>query len=157
MLNRRQFLKVLGISTLALGNQEIFAFFDSPGLTDEQKALLKGIQIIDAHAHPDRYLTDHRFIDNSSTVKTITELGMAASVFSFVGLSREYPSTVAARHLTFIVFSLSSAIINYQSAIRNFLLFVYCWGLSCGRQQCRFLTIRLTSRGIVGTCWKSAI
>ena len=84
-MNRRQFLKALGISTLALGNREVFAFFDSPVLTNEQKALLEGIQIIDAHAHPDRYLTDHRFIDNSSTVKTITELGMAASVFSAVG------------------------------------------------------------------------
>jgi len=85
MLNRRQFLKVLGISTLALGNQEVFAFFDSPGLTDEQKALLKGIQIIDAHAHPDGLRIDHRFTDNSSTVRAMTEMGMAASVFSAVG------------------------------------------------------------------------
>ena len=84
-MNRRQFLKVLGMSTLALGSQDVFAFFGTPHLTDEQKALLKGLKIIDAHAHPDRYLTDHRFIDNSSTVKAMTEMGMAASVFSAVG------------------------------------------------------------------------
>jgi membrane dipeptidase len=85
MLNRRQFLKVLGISTLALGYQDALAFFDSPKLTDDQKALLKGIQIIDAHAHPDVYQVNSRSIDRSSTVKAITELGMAASVFSAVG------------------------------------------------------------------------
>ena len=85
MLNRRRFLKVLGISTLALGVQDALAFFDSPKLTDDQKALLKGIQIIDTHAHPDVYRVRPRSIDGSSTVQAITELGMAASVFSAVG------------------------------------------------------------------------
>ncbi len=84
-MNRRLFLKVIGLSTLALGSQDVFAFFGTPKLTDEQTALLKGLKIIDAHAHPDRYLTDHRFIDNSSTVKAMAEMGMAASVFSAVG------------------------------------------------------------------------
>jgi len=84
-LNRREFLKVLGFSTVALGYRDALAFFDRPGLTDEQKALLRGLRIVDAHAHPDRYLTDHRFIDESSTVKAMTEMGMAASVFSAVG------------------------------------------------------------------------
>jgi membrane dipeptidase len=84
-LNRRRFLKVLGFSALALGSRDASAFFGSPGVTDEQKALLKGLQIIDAHAHPDQYRIDHRFIDNSSTVQAMTEMGMAASVFSAVG------------------------------------------------------------------------
>jgi membrane dipeptidase len=84
-LNRRQFLNVLGISTLALGCRDAFAFFDSPRLTPDQKALLKGIRIIDAHAHPDRlHLTKHK-PDPSSTVTAMTEIGMAASVFSAVG------------------------------------------------------------------------
>jgi membrane dipeptidase len=84
-MNRRQFLRVFGISTLALGSRDVFAFFGSPGITDEQKALLKGLRIIDAHAHPDGLRIDHRFTDRSSTVKAMTEMGMAASVFSAVG------------------------------------------------------------------------
>lgn len=84
-MNRRQFLKVLGLSTLALGSRDASAFFGSTELTDEQKALLKGLLIIDAHAHPDGLRIDHRFTDNSSTVKAMTEMGMAASVFSAVG------------------------------------------------------------------------
>jgi membrane dipeptidase len=84
-LNRRQFLKALGLAGLALGCQDAFAFFDSPGLTDEQKALLKGLRIIDAHAHPDRLHLTKREPDHSSTLATMTEMGMAASVFSAVG------------------------------------------------------------------------
>jgi microsomal dipeptidase-like Zn-dependent dipeptidase len=84
-MNRRRFLKVLGLSTLTLGCPDALAFFDPPKLTDEQKALLRGLRIIDAHAHPDVYRVDHRHIDNSSTVRAVTDLGMAASVFSAVG------------------------------------------------------------------------
>ena len=84
-MNRRHFLKVLGISTLAFGCRDALAFLGPPKLTDDQKALLKGLRIIDAHAHPDAYRVDHRHIDNSSTVKAVTDLGMAASVFSAVG------------------------------------------------------------------------
>lgn len=90
-MNRRQFLKVLGSSALALGYRDAFAFFGSTELTDEQKGLLKGLRIIDAHAHPDGLRIDHRFTDNSSTVKAMTEMGMAASVFSAVG-DRHYLS-----------------------------------------------------------------
>jgi membrane dipeptidase len=83
-LNRRQFLKALGISGLALGCQDALAFFDPP-ISDDQKALLRGLRIIDAHAHPDVYQVDHRHIDSSSTVRAITNMGMAASIFSAVG------------------------------------------------------------------------
>ena len=84
-MNRRQFLKALGISTLALGNRGCPRFRRLARLTDEQKALLEGLRIIDAHAHPERYLSEGQRPDNSSTVKTMTEMGMAASVFAAVG------------------------------------------------------------------------
>jgi microsomal dipeptidase-like Zn-dependent dipeptidase len=83
-LNRRQFLKTLGISTLALGYGDALAFADIPR-TDNRKDLLKGLCIIDAHAHPDRlHLTKHE-PDHSSTLAAMMEMGMAASVFSAVG------------------------------------------------------------------------
>jgi len=68
-----------------MGLGDAMASFDPSTLTDEQKSLLKGLRIIDAHAHPDVYRVSHSHIDNSSTVKAITGLGMAASVFSAVG------------------------------------------------------------------------
>ncbi|HET6489646.1 MAG TPA: membrane dipeptidase [Syntrophales bacterium] len=83
-MNRRQFLKFLGLSTLVFGSRDALSFFDPP-LTNDQKALIEGLQIIDAHAHPDGYRVDHSHIDISSTVGAITDLGMAASVFSAVG------------------------------------------------------------------------
>ncbi|MFB3885922.1 MAG: dipeptidase [Thermodesulfobacteriota bacterium] len=46
---------------------------------------MKGLRIIDAHAHPDRYIRDPRQIDNTSTVKAIKKLGMVASCFAAVG------------------------------------------------------------------------
>jgi microsomal dipeptidase-like Zn-dependent dipeptidase len=83
-LNRRQFLKTLGISTLALGYGDALAFADIPR-TDNRKDLLKGLCIIDAHAHPERYLSEGQRPENSSTVKFMTEMGVAASVFAAVG------------------------------------------------------------------------
>ena len=49
------------------------------------RILLKGLRIIDAHAHPERYLSEGQRPENSSTVKAMTEMGMAASVFAAVG------------------------------------------------------------------------
>ncbi len=44
-----------------------------------------GLQIIDAHAHPDRYLYNSRPTDNTSTLRAIKKLGMVASCFAAVG------------------------------------------------------------------------
>jgi microsomal dipeptidase-like Zn-dependent dipeptidase len=83
-LNRRQFLKTLGISILALGYGDALAFADIPR-TDNRKDLLKGLCMIDAHAHPERYLSEGQHAENSSTVKAMVEVGMAASIFAAVG------------------------------------------------------------------------
>ena len=81
-MNRRRFLKYLGAAALALGCPDAFA--DLPK-TDNRTALLKGLRIIDAHAHPERYLSEGQYAENSSTVKAMTEMGMAASIFAAVG------------------------------------------------------------------------
>jgi len=78
-LNRRQFLKALGLAPLALGVGNALSFADS--LTDP----LRGLRIIDAHAHPERYLSAGQRPENSSTIWAMTEMGMAASVFAAVG------------------------------------------------------------------------
>jgi microsomal dipeptidase-like Zn-dependent dipeptidase len=83
-LNRRLFLKTLGISTLALGVGDALALADARRAADD-RALLKGLRIIDAHAHPERYLSEGQRPENSSTVKLMTEMGVAASVFAAVG------------------------------------------------------------------------
>lgn len=78
-MNRRQFLKALGLAPLALGVGNALSFADS------RKDPLRGLRIIDAHAHPDRLrLTKHE-PDDSTSVSAMTEMGMAASVFAAVG------------------------------------------------------------------------
>lgn len=83
-MNRRQFLKALGISTLTLGYGGNLVFAESPA-KGGQKDPLKGLRIIDAHAHPERYLSEGQRPEESSTVRAMTEMGMAASVFAAVG------------------------------------------------------------------------
>ncbi len=83
-MNRRQFLKTVGISTLALGVGNALAWADTRGAADD-RALLGGLRIIDCHAHPERYLSEGQRPENSSTVRAMTEMGMAASVFAAVG------------------------------------------------------------------------
>jgi len=83
-LNRRQFLQALGASALALGCPEALAWADTPR-ADSRKNPLEGLRIIDAHAHPERYLSERQRPEHSSTVKFMTEMGMAASVFAAVG------------------------------------------------------------------------
>jgi membrane dipeptidase len=83
-LNRRQFLKALGVSTLALGVGDAMAWADSRRAADD-RALLGGLRIIDCHAHPERYLSEGQRPENSSTVRAMTEMGMAASIFAAVG------------------------------------------------------------------------
>jgi membrane dipeptidase len=87
-MNRRNFLHcsvLLALST-TLGNFFSFAHASplSP-LSTKGKALLERVQIIDAHAHPDRYVISSRQADTSSSLRAIRELGMVASCFAAVG------------------------------------------------------------------------
>jgi len=84
-MRRRIFLKILGAGLLAAGCPDALAFFGSPRLTAEQRKTLEGLLIIDAHAHPDRLHLTKREPDPSSTVASMREMGMSASVFAAVG------------------------------------------------------------------------
>jgi len=58
-----------------------------PPLPSKGKSLIEGVQIIDAHAHPDQFydLTGTSQVDNTSTLRKIKNLRMAASSFAAVG------------------------------------------------------------------------
>ena len=84
-MHRRQFLRYLAAATLAMGPSNALAFFGSPKLTESDKALVKGLLIIDAHAHPDKYLIGTKSRDNASSLEAIRELGMAACAFAALG------------------------------------------------------------------------
>ncbi len=47
--------------------------------------ILKGMMIIDAHSHPDEFFSDRWPKDMSSSLSSIRQLGMSASVFCAVG------------------------------------------------------------------------
>ncbi len=53
--------------------------------SSKDKPLSENIKIIDAHAHPDRYVYSSHPTDNTSTLKGIKKLGMVASCFAAVG------------------------------------------------------------------------
>jgi microsomal dipeptidase-like Zn-dependent dipeptidase len=84
-MKRRQFLRYSAFAGLSvsLGSFSPFALSFSASKNDQ--ALLKGLQMIDAHAHPDRYVHDSGQVDTTSTLKAIKKLGMAASCFAAVG------------------------------------------------------------------------
>ena len=84
-MNRRQFLRYSAFCSLSVSLGSFFPFAQTFSASAKDQALLKGLQIIDAHAHPDRYVHDSRQIDNTSTLKAIKKLGMAASCFAAVG------------------------------------------------------------------------
>ncbi len=87
-MNRREFLRQVGLYgvSVALGN--FVGHPDAPAQTLKAEAGIKDIQIIDAHAHPDRLIPPGRttaWVDKSSTLKSIKALGMTASSFGAVG------------------------------------------------------------------------
>jgi len=83
-LNRRRFLRALGASALALWIEDVSAWSGARRNVND-RTQLRGLRILDAHAHPDRlHLTRHE-PDDSSTVAFMTEMAMAASVFAAVG------------------------------------------------------------------------
>jgi membrane dipeptidase len=103
-MNRRRFLQksaVWGVSWACGGL--IASCAQAPPRPAPDQAILRGLRIIDPHAHPDQFhsLRPSR-IDDSSTLEKIRAVGMAASAFAAVG-DQEF-------------FSRSSAIPYYQSA-----------------------------------------
>ena len=84
-MNRRQFLRYSAFCGLSASVGILSPFAQSFSASRNDLALLKGLQIIDAHAHPDRYVYNSRPTDHTSTLKTIKKLGMVASCFAAVG------------------------------------------------------------------------
>jgi membrane dipeptidase len=84
-LNRRQFLRYSAFCGLSVNLGSFSPFAQSFSASKNDQALLEGLQVIDAHAHPDRYVYNSRPTDNTSTLKAIKKLGMAASCFAAVG------------------------------------------------------------------------
>ena len=84
-MNRRQFIRssVACGASLAFGN--VSSWTQASNELSHEKGILKGLRIIDAHAHPDLYTVNSRQVDNTSTLKAITGLGMVASCFAAVG------------------------------------------------------------------------
>jgi membrane dipeptidase len=84
-LNRRQFLRYSAFCGLSVSMGSFSPFAQSFSESKDDQALLEGLQVIDAHAHPDRYVYNSRPTDNTSTLKAIKKLGMVASCFAAVG------------------------------------------------------------------------
>ena len=84
-MDRRQFLRYSAFCGLSVSLGTLFPFTKTFPASANDKALLKGLQMIDSHAHPDRYVHGSRQTDNTSTLKAIKKLGMAASCFAAIG------------------------------------------------------------------------
>lgn len=84
-MNRRGFLHYSALCGFSLALGELLCDGEVSGEPVKVSAGLKDLQIIDAHAHPDRYLRDPSRIDTTSTLKAIKALGMVASSFAAVG------------------------------------------------------------------------
>jgi len=84
-MNRRDFLRYSAFCGLSVTLGNFFPDGEAAGMPTRDMALLKDIQVIDAHAHPDRYVRGPGQVDNTSTIKAITALGMVASSFAAVG------------------------------------------------------------------------
>ena len=84
-MNRRQFLRSSAFCSLSVSLGSFSPLAQSFSASKNDPPLLKGLQIIDAHAHPDRYVYNSPPTDNTSTLKTIKKLGMVASCFAAVG------------------------------------------------------------------------
>ena len=84
-MNRRQFLRYSAFGGLSVSLGSLSPFAQSFSASKNDRAPLKGLQMIDAHTHPDRYVYNSRPTDNTSTLKAIKKLGMVASCFAAVG------------------------------------------------------------------------
>jgi membrane dipeptidase len=97
-MNRRQFLRYSASwgAALAWGNM-ISSCVQAPMKVPMDQTFLKGLRIMDAHAHPDQFHNHRRFpMDETSTLHTIKAVKMAASSFSAVGDSnRPYGTSLS--------------------------------------------------------------
>ena len=84
-MNRRQFLRYSALCGLLASSGRFFPLVQTPSASADDKPFLKGLQMIDAHAHPDGYAYGSHQTDNTSTLKAIKKLGMAASCFAAIG------------------------------------------------------------------------
>jgi microsomal dipeptidase-like Zn-dependent dipeptidase len=84
-MNRRQFLRYSAFCGLSASLGSFSPFAQSFSASKNDQVLLKGLKIIDAHAHPDRYVYNSRPTDQTSTLRAIKKLGMVASCFAAVG------------------------------------------------------------------------
>ena len=79
-MNRREFLRLSAAAGAAIAGGGILSACDLEDLA------LRGVRIVDPHAHPDQFYADNpSVIDASSTLATIVEIGMVASSFAAVG------------------------------------------------------------------------
>ena len=84
-MNRRQFLRYSAYCSLSVSLESLYPFEQGFSASKSDQPPLKGLQIIDAHSHPDRYIYNSRPTDNTSTLRAIKKLGMVASCFAAVG------------------------------------------------------------------------
>jgi microsomal dipeptidase-like Zn-dependent dipeptidase len=87
-MNRREFLRYSAFCGLSLTFCKFFSCAQAPPVIKDDKLSTRGVQIIDAHAHPDRLIPSGRtsgWLDKSSTLESIKSLGMVASSFAAVG------------------------------------------------------------------------
>ncbi len=84
-MNRRQFLRYSAFCGLSFSLGSFSHFAQSFPASKNDQAPLNGLPMIDAHAHPDRYVYNSRPTDNTSTLRAIKNLGMVASCFAAVG------------------------------------------------------------------------
>ncbi len=80
-MDRRTFLKRAGVGILSVAADGAWA---AGGGERQEATPLAGVAIVDAHAHPETFFSS-RHADQTSTLASITALGMAASSFSAVG------------------------------------------------------------------------
>lgn len=80
-MDRREFLRLSAAAGAAIAGGGILSGCDMEDLA------LQGVRIVDPHAHPDRFYLPGTPAqpDASSTLKTIVEVGMAASSFAAIG------------------------------------------------------------------------
>ncbi len=84
-MNRRQFLRYSAFCGLSVSAGTLSPFAESFSASKNDLTPLKELQVIDAHAHPDRYVHNSRPTDPTSTLEAIKKLGMVASCFAAMG------------------------------------------------------------------------
>jgi microsomal dipeptidase-like Zn-dependent dipeptidase len=84
-MNRREFLRYSVFCGISATTGRLFPYAQASQVPTTDKPLSENLRIIDAHAHPDRYVYNSHPTDNTSTLKAIKKLGMVASCFAAIG------------------------------------------------------------------------